>query len=82
MPFYIQNKETELVLDLKIGEEGEETQVIMYPYNGGANQLWEFRDGMIHSKLNGWVLGNTHAHSTLRPGMLGILVSEHEVKEV
>jgi hypothetical protein len=55
MPFYIQNTETGLVLDVKTGEEGEEPQVIMFAYHGGTNQLWEYLNGMIHSKLNGWV---------------------------
>lgn len=55
MPFYIQNTETELVLDVKAGEEGEETQVIMFTYHGGPNQLWEYKNGMIYSKSNGCV---------------------------
>lgn len=56
MPFCIQNTETQLVLDVKGGEEGAETQVIMFAYHGGANQLWEYKNGMIYSKLNGCVL--------------------------
>jgi hypothetical protein len=48
--FYIQNTSTGLVLDVK-GNKGPE--VIMFPYHGGSNQLWEYRNGMIHSKLNG-----------------------------
>ncbi|PNF30965.1 hypothetical protein B7P43_G02088 [Cryptotermes secundus] len=56
MPFYIQNTETQLVLDVKGGEEGAEAQVIMFAYHGGANQLWEYKNGMIYSKLNGLVL--------------------------
>jgi hypothetical protein len=55
MPFYIQNTETDLVLDVKAGGEGGESQVIMFTYHGGPNQLWEYKNGMIHSKLNGWV---------------------------
>jgi hypothetical protein len=39
MPFYIQNTETDMVLDIKTGEEGEEPQVIMFTYHGGPNQL-------------------------------------------
>jgi len=39
-----------MVLDFKGGKGSE---VIMFPYHGGANQLWEFRNGMIYSKLNG-----------------------------
>jgi hypothetical protein len=29
--------------------------VIMDNYRGGPNQLWEYQNGMIYSKLNGWV---------------------------
>lgn len=65
MPFYIQNTETELVVDLKEGAEGEEPQVIMFSYHGGANQLWEYKDGMIYSKSNGWVLSNRSVHTLL-----------------
>ena len=51
--FYIQNTETGLVLDLKETEDDEDPQIIMFSYHGGANQLWEYKDGMIYSKLNG-----------------------------
>lgn len=44
------------MLDVKEGEEGAEAQVIMFAYHGGANQLWEYKNGMIYSKLNGCVL--------------------------
>jgi len=50
MAFYILNQDTGHVLDIK-GSRGPE--VIMYPYHGGPNQLWEYRSGMIYSKLNG-----------------------------
>jgi hypothetical protein len=53
MPFYIQNTESGLVLDVKAAEEGEDPQVIVYSYHGGPNQLWEYKNGMIYSKLNG-----------------------------
>jgi hypothetical protein len=49
MLFYIKNPAKDMVLDVK---ENKGPQVIMYPYNGGPNQLWEYRDGMIYSKLN------------------------------
>jgi hypothetical protein len=64
MPFYIQNTETDLVLDLKEGLEGEEPQVMMYTHHGGSNQLWEYKDGMIYSKLNGYVLTSSRAYYT------------------
>jgi hypothetical protein len=50
MIFYLQNTKTSMVLDIK-GERGPE--VIMYPYHGGTNQLWEYKNGMIYSRLNG-----------------------------
>jgi len=53
MPFYIQNTETGMVLDVQTGDVGEEQQVIMFTYHGGPNQLWEYKNGMIYSKLNG-----------------------------
>jgi hypothetical protein len=49
-PFYIQNTKTDLVLDVKL-KRGPE--VIMHPYHGGPHQLWEYKKGMIYSKLNG-----------------------------
>ncbi|KAJ9577254.1 hypothetical protein L9F63_006160 [Diploptera punctata] len=66
--FYIQNIEIELVLDLKEAEDEGEDEVLMYPYHGGPNQLWEYKDGMIYSKHNGLVLdlnvetGNVSTH--------------------
>ncbi|XP_069685554.1 uncharacterized protein [Periplaneta americana] len=56
MTFYIQNVETELVMDLKAPEDGDAFQLIMYDYHGGPNQLWEYKDSMIYSKENGQVL--------------------------
>ena len=53
---YIQNTETQLVLDLKEGEgEDELPSVVMWEYHGGPNQLWEYKDGMIYSKANGYI---------------------------
>jgi hypothetical protein len=49
-PFYIQNPGTGMVLDVKGGKGPE---VILFPYHGGPNQLWEYKNGMIYSKLNG-----------------------------
>jgi len=50
MVFYIQNPHTSMVLDVK---EDAEPDVIMYPFHVGPIQLWEYRNGMIFSKLNG-----------------------------
>ena len=52
MLFYIKNPGKDLVLDVKV-KKGPE--VIMYNYHGGSNQLWEYKNGMIYSNLNGWV---------------------------
>jgi hypothetical protein len=38
------------VLDIK---EGTVPEVIMGKYHGEANQLWEYKNGMIYSKLYG-----------------------------
>jgi hypothetical protein len=50
MLFYIQNTRTGLVLDVK---QNRGPEVIMYNYHGGSNQLWEYKKGMIYSKMNG-----------------------------
>jgi GTPase involved in cell partitioning and DNA repair len=52
MTFYIQNTETDLVLDVK-GGDGGDGQVIMFTYHGRSNQLWEYKTSMIYSKVNG-----------------------------
>jgi hypothetical protein len=38
------------VLDVK---EGKGPEVTMGIYHGGPNQLWEYKNGMIYSRLNG-----------------------------
>jgi hypothetical protein len=48
--FYIQNIYTKLVLDLKLAVGPE---VVMFYYHGGPNELWEYKNGMIYSKMNG-----------------------------
>jgi hypothetical protein len=50
MLFSINKTSTDLVLDIK---EGKGPEVIMGNYDGGPSQLWEYRNGMIYSKLNG-----------------------------
>jgi hypothetical protein len=42
--------ENEMVLNVM---EGTGPNVIMDNYRGGPNQLWEYQNGMIYSKLNG-----------------------------
>jgi len=48
--FYIKNPQKKMVLDVK-AKNGPE--VITENYHGGNNQLWEYKNGMIYSKLNG-----------------------------
>jgi len=50
MLFYIMSPKTGLVLDVNLNKDPE---VIMDNYHGGDNQLWEYKNGMIYSKLNG-----------------------------
>jgi hypothetical protein len=50
MFFSIKKMWTDLVLDVK---KGMEPGVILGNYHGGPNQLWEYNNGMIYSKLNG-----------------------------
>jgi len=50
MTFYLKNPNMGMVLDVKTGTGPE---VVMYPLHGGINQLWEYKNGMIYSKLNG-----------------------------
>jgi len=56
MPFYIKNIDTGLVLDIKNANNEPNGKIIMYPYNGGNHQLWEYRNGMIYSLHNDLVL--------------------------
>jgi hypothetical protein len=47
---YIENEITGLVLSV---EPNKGPEVIMNNYHGGFNQLWEYKKGMIYSKMNG-----------------------------
>jgi hypothetical protein len=55
MPFYIQNVDTGLVLDIKDGKKEAFGEIIMFHYHGGKNQLWKYKNGMIYSKHNKYV---------------------------
>ncbi|PSN42601.1 hypothetical protein C0J52_19718 [Blattella germanica] len=64
MSFYIRNVETGLVLDVQSSEKRNGTHIIMWPFHGGDNQLWEYKNNMIISKASGLVLDiykNQHA---------------------
>ena len=49
MLFYIQNTKTGMVVDVK---EAKGPEVVMHTFHGGPHQLWEYRNGMIYSRLN------------------------------
>jgi hypothetical protein len=56
MPFIIKSVINGMVLDVKYEGKKSGTEVILWPYNGGKNQLWEYKNNMIYSKLSGLVL--------------------------
>jgi len=62
MILYIKEIKTGLVLDIK---DGTEPEVIMGNYQRSPNQLWEYKSGMIYSKLNGLVLEMKRVSHTL-----------------
>ena len=53
MPFIIKSVSSGLVLDVKNQEKRNGAEVILWPYNGGKNQVWEYKNNMIYSKLSG-----------------------------
>lgn len=53
MPFIIKSVTNGLVLDVKNQEKKNGAEVILWPYNGGKNQLWDYKNNMIYSKLSG-----------------------------
>ncbi|OQV24846.1 hypothetical protein BV898_01434 [Hypsibius exemplaris] len=53
-PFVIRHVETNTVLDVFEGPNSQ--RIVLYEYNGGGNQLFTFRDGLIISQKNGLVL--------------------------
>jgi hypothetical protein len=53
MPFIIKSMVNGMVLDIREAQRRSGAEVILWPYNGGQNQLWEYRNGMIYSKLSG-----------------------------
>ncbi|XP_069681493.1 endo-1,4-beta-xylanase A-like [Periplaneta americana] len=61
MAFIIRSIHNGLVLDVRRGEKRSGAEVIMWPYHGGDNQLWEYKNNMIYSKVNGLVLDITGA---------------------
>jgi hypothetical protein len=56
MPFIIKSVTNGLVLDVRNNERRNGAEVVLWPYNGGNNQLWEYKKNMIHSKLSGYVI--------------------------
>ena len=56
MPFYIQSLHSGKYLDVRGGSREKGAQIIIYEFNGGKNQQWSYKRGMIVSKLNGCVI--------------------------
>jgi hypothetical protein len=48
--FSIENITTKMVLDVK---DVKGPEVVMSKYKGSPNQLWQYKNGMIYSTLNG-----------------------------
>jgi hypothetical protein len=55
MPFIIRSIANGMVLDVKGAQKRNLAEVILWPYHGGENQLWEYKNNMIYSKLSGYV---------------------------
>jgi hypothetical protein len=55
MAFYIQSVSSKKYLDIKEADESKGAEVIIFDFKGGRNQQWKYKDGMIVSKLNGYV---------------------------
>jgi hypothetical protein len=53
MPFVIKSESNGMALGVKDAQKSG-AEVILWPYHGGDNQKWEYKD-MIYSKLNGYV---------------------------
>ncbi|PSN29312.1 hypothetical protein C0J52_28244 [Blattella germanica] len=53
MSFMIKSADSGLVLDVKECNRKNGAEIILYPFNGGNNQLWTYKNGKIISKLNG-----------------------------
>jgi hypothetical protein len=43
-----------MFLDVKESQKRNGAEVILWPYHGGTNQLWEYKDNMIYSKSSGY----------------------------
>ncbi|XP_023714204.1 endo-1,4-beta-xylanase A [Cryptotermes secundus] len=56
MSFIIKSVSNGMVLDIRNGEKRNGAEVILWPYNGGNNQQWEYKNNMIYSKLGNYVL--------------------------
>jgi hypothetical protein len=56
MSFIIKSVSNGMVLDVRNNEKRNGAQVILWPYNGGNNQQWEYKNNMIYSKLGKYVL--------------------------
>jgi hypothetical protein len=67
MPFIIKSVSNGLVLDVKNAERRSGAEVVLWPYNGGPNQQWEYKNNMIYSKLGRYVLLRISVTNTSHP---------------
>jgi hypothetical protein len=56
MSFYIQSVHSGKYLDVRGASKAKGTPLILYEFNGGKNQQWTYRKGMIVSRLSGCVI--------------------------
>jgi hypothetical protein len=70
MPFIIKSVSNGMVLDVRNSEKRNGAEVILWPYNGGNNQLWEYKNNMIYSKLGKYVLSQLSVMNVLCKGLL------------
>jgi hypothetical protein len=64
MPFIIKSVSNGLVLDVRNGDKRNGAEVILWPYNGGSNQQWEYKNNMIYSKLGKYVFSRFSVDNT------------------
>jgi hypothetical protein len=56
-----------MVLDVRNAERRNGAEVILWPYNGNANQQWEYKNNMIYSKLGRYVFSRLSVTNPSQP---------------
>jgi hypothetical protein len=66
--FLLRSRLNGFCLDVSGGDDSAGANVITWPEHGGTNQQWyEGLHGMIHSRINGYVLDSSDDHFELQP---------------